>query len=276
MELRYSLPVQAAESCRAQNEHCELRASAAGGFGPSDSASRNYNGPFAAPTIRVRRTAEEIPHLSLHSVKFAASGECNELRRVAALRLPGRRTAQLCESQEPGQQHSPIHYPNLSLMLGPARRENRGRFSRPKNSTAQSKAQFSASCPPHCGSAFAPPRFAVARWDFISILLSQNEQNPSLGGRVTAFSHTVEFFRAPFFVRAPGKSCQNVPAHFDDFPFKATARGRALTRLKLASGRPGPTSRGREMLTHFNWQPLPQQLTTASAHPHGPSKQKPN
>ena len=93
---------------------------------------------------------------------------------------------------------------------------------------------------------------AVARWDFISILLSQNEQNPSLGGRVTAFSHTVEFFRAPFFVRAPGKSCQNVPAHFDDFPFKATARGRALTRLKLASGRPGPTSRGREMLTHFN------------------------
>ena len=37
----------------------------------------------------------------------------------------------------------------------------------------------------------------------------------------------------------------------------AAARGRALSRLKLPSGRAGPTSRGREMLTHFNWQPLP-------------------
>ena len=41
--------------------------------------------------------------------------------------------------------------------LGPARRENRLRFSRPKNSTVQSSLQFSAPCPPHCGSAFAPP-----------------------------------------------------------------------------------------------------------------------
>ena len=32
--------------------------------------------------------------------------------------------------------------------------------------------QFSAPCQPHCGSAFAPPRFTVARWDFISILLT--------------------------------------------------------------------------------------------------------
>ncbi len=35
---------------------------------------------------------------------------------------------------------------------------------------------------------------------------------------------SVLFFRALVFSRAFGKSCQNVPAHFDDFPLKASAR----------------------------------------------------
>ncbi len=38
-------------------------------------------------------------------------------------------------------------------------------------------------------------------------------------------------------------------------------------RRVLRSGRAGPTSRGREMLAHFHWQPLPQQLTATSAQP---------
>ncbi len=43
----------------------------------------------------------------------------------------------------------------------------------------RSSAQSTDPCRPHCGSAFAPPHF-----NFISILLSQNERNPSLGGWV--------------------------------------------------------------------------------------------
>ncbi|WP_300400972.1 hypothetical protein, partial [uncultured Rikenella sp.] len=38
--------------------------------------------------------------------------------------------------------------------------------------------------------------FSVARWDFISILLSQNKRNPSLSGRATNVC-------AKFVVRAP-------------------------------------------------------------------------
>ncbi len=69
--------------------------------------------------------------------QFAASGECNELRRVAARRVGWQRTARLCESQKlgqmPGHQHSSTHHPNSSPKLGPARLENRSRFSSPKN-----------------------------------------------------------------------------------------------------------------------------------------------
>ncbi len=43
-----------------------------------------------------------------------------------------------------------------------------------RKSSAQITVQSTAPCPPHCGSAIAPPpyAFAVARWDFISILLT--------------------------------------------------------------------------------------------------------
>ncbi len=69
-------------------------------------------------------------------------------------------------SQKHDQQFGPTHSPKL----GPARRENRSRFSRPKNSTAQSTTQFSAPCPPHCGSAIAPPLFrAPARFIYIRL-----------------------------------------------------------------------------------------------------------
>ena len=87
----------------------------------------------------------------------------------------------------------------------------------------RSSGTSTAPCPPHCGSAVAPPRFARL-----------------------------------------GKSCQNVPAHFDDFPCQASARGRALCRLELRSGRAGPTSRGREMLTHFHLPAQPNSLAQFS------------
>ena len=94
----------------------------------------------------------------------------------------------------------------------------------PANGTAQSSskstAQFCAPCQPHCGSAVAPPvplgtrkiarsiPIPVARWDFISILLSQNERNPSLGGRATDFCSKSRFFArlARFiYIRLPPK-----------------------------------------------------------------------
>ncbi|WP_294594391.1 hypothetical protein, partial [uncultured Rikenella sp.] len=70
------------------------------------------------------------------------------------------------------------------------------------------------SSPPHVRLTAAPlslRHIPVTRWDFISILLSQNERNPFLGGRATDFVHN------SFFARL-GKSCQNAQAHFDDFP----------------------------------------------------------
>ncbi len=60
--------------------------------------------------------------------------------------------------------------------------------------------------PKHCTvSASLRLRFrsavSVARWNFISILLPQNERNPSLSGRATFFC-AGQVFRASFFARA--------------------------------------------------------------------------
>ncbi len=61
---------------------------------------------------------------------------------------------------------------------------------------AQSTAQFSAPCPPHCGSAVAPPHSRRPR-QFLPDWLSANRQNmPFLRGLATEFC-------TPFFVRAP-------------------------------------------------------------------------
>ncbi len=202
---------------------------------------------------RGRRFCESRYSLLTYSSSPPAESS-NELRRVAALRLPGRRTARLCESQEQRlfcqvqpcrpsgskpagptatsvaglrwgrlrparlcepQKHSThsshnflnfglspippkplrglgdkagdlkvaraqtIHRPRLSDSssarppLAPLkRRPCRGRrfllesrYSLSPQIPAQSSPQFSAPCPPHCGSAFAPPRFrAPARF----------------------------------------------------------------------------------------------------------------
>ncbi len=112
-----------------------------GSRGPRGSASRNCTDSFTALSVgfglrapgvglRDRRLRPARPKgPQKHSLfvlgalfpKFAASGECNEPRRVAVRRVGWRRTARLKEPLKHGQQ------------LGPARRENRNRFSRPKN-----------------------------------------------------------------------------------------------------------------------------------------------
>ena len=51
-ESRYSLSVQADEACGAQNELHELRASAAGGFGPRDPKGSQEHSPKLAPVLR--------------------------------------------------------------------------------------------------------------------------------------------------------------------------------------------------------------------------------
>uniref|UniRef100_UPI002612535F hypothetical protein n=1 Tax=uncultured Rikenella sp. TaxID=368003 RepID=UPI002612535F len=80
-------------------------------------------------------------------------------RGVAPRRVGGRRTARLKEPQK----------------LGPARRENLLQFSRPKNKHSPKLAPILCPVSASLRLRFRFAAFAVARWDFISILLSQNE-----------------------------------------------------------------------------------------------------
>ncbi len=126
----------------------------------------------------------------------------NELRRVAARRVGWRRTARPKGSQEqcpkPGQQLSPIHCPNLRPMLGPARRENRFRFSRPKNSRSPKLAPVlrpvSASLRLRCRfAAFPAPATILAE-----LAKRQPAEYAHSRGRATDFLRTtLFFFRAP-------------------------------------------------------------------------------
>ncbi len=81
---------------------------------------------------------EFSPIHRLNFARFATSGECNELRRVAVRRAGWRRTARLKEPQKLGPKQSP----NPSPTLSPARRENRLRFSRPKQTQPQARPSF--------------------------------------------------------------------------------------------------------------------------------------
>ena len=109
---------------RGPHKHREVAALRRGGFGPRDPKGRRSNNSFISsilscssralrgwaerPSAQARqpqRVARALPH---HG-KFAASGECNELRRVAVRRRGWRRTARL---KEPQKQY-PIHRPIL-------------------------------------------------------------------------------------------------------------------------------------------------------------------
>ncbi len=133
------------------------------------------------------------------SAMFGLSPIPPEALRAWATRPAILRIALLALGPKPGKKHCP----NPNPMLGAARLENRLRFSSPKNNTAQSRTQFSAPCPPHCGSAVAPPRFAVARWDFISILLTAKRVKSLFKRAGDGFFAHHFFFARLFFVRAP-------------------------------------------------------------------------
>ncbi len=178
------------------NEHRELRASRWGGsFGPRGSASRRNSTNKSAQTttkgsaqfcrVRAARSpggpkaqraspaalrAAEAQHFSVGFVLGARpprAAKASPSPRPAILRI-----ALLALGPKTGQQFSLTHRPKPSPMLGPARRENRNRFSRPKNEHAPKLAlvlrPMSASLRLRCRSA----TFAVARRDFISILLT--------------------------------------------------------------------------------------------------------
>ena len=212
----------------------------AGAFGHSDWA--------ASTPIRERRFLSES-HYSLFFKQFVANGECNEPRRVAVRRVGWRRTARLKEPQEQqpihlpnsvgfglrapqvgqrpsaqarrlvepqryDQKQSPKHRPNPSPMLGPARRENRLRFSRLKN--RHSPTHGPKQCPVSASLRlrFRSAAFAVARGNSAGLAECQPAEYAILNGRATDSAPRSSFARL-------GKSCQNAQVHFDDFPLKA-------------------------------------------------------
>ncbi len=173
---------------------------------------RAPHAPLKRRSRRERRFLTESRYSLLTYSSSPPAESSNELRRVAVRRVGWRRTARLKEPQElgpkPGQQLSPIHCPNLSPMLGPARHENRLRFSCPKSRHGPKHYPVSASLRLRCRSA----AFAVARGNSCRI-----GRVPT--GRICPFKQAGDgvFAHHSFFARL-GKSCQNAPAHFDDFP----------------------------------------------------------
>ena len=96
----------------------------------------------------------------------------------------------------------PKALPNANPILGPARHENRLRFSRPKNSRSPKHSPVlrpvSASLRLRCRSA----AFAVARWDFISILLTAKRVKSPFRRAGDGFLHEIVFFaHSSFFAR---------------------------------------------------------------------------
>ncbi len=98
--------------------------------------------------------------------------------------------------------------------------------------SAQSTAQFSAPCPPHCGSACAPPVPLGTQKMGVSTPKRRPRQFCRIGrvptGRICPLKRAgalIGRFTGRLYPRSLsarlGKSCQNAPAHFDDFPPKA-------------------------------------------------------
>ncbi len=136
---------------------------------------------------RPKGSHKHYPFLSNSSSAYSSSPPAessNERRRVAVRHLPGRRTARLCEPQKQNT-HSLLQFcwvracalperPHAPLMRRCARGRRFPSESRYSLST-QSSPQFSAPCPPHCGSAFAPPRMPSPAGISARFCSSQNE-----------------------------------------------------------------------------------------------------
>ena len=108
---------------------------------------RNSSAVSTAPILRVRaarsgggpkaqRAGPAILRIALLALSSSGSkpGGLKRAWRVAGLRGRKLRPARLYEPQKLSQQFNPKQSPPHSPMLGLARRENRNRFSRPKNS----------------------------------------------------------------------------------------------------------------------------------------------
>ena len=87
-----------------------------------------------------------------------------------------------------------------------------GGFGLRTSASRKSTVQPTAPCPPHCGSAFAPPRLPSPAAILAGLAECQPAEYALFGGRATGFSWVSKFFRAPavgkwqplppFFVRA--------------------------------------------------------------------------
>ena len=172
----------------------KFRAARSGGWakGPARRPGGSMNRKSSAQPA-TQSSPRSLPSLRKYNCLSGLKPAGPTATSVAGLRGRRLRPARPYGSQEQRTffQVRPRRAPHAPLM----RRSRRGRrflaeshYLLSPQIPAQSSPQFSAPCQPHCGSAFAPPRFTVARWDFISILLMQNERNPSLRGRATEFS----------------------------------------------------------------------------------------
>ncbi len=92
---------------------------------------RQNNAPFTGQSCQVRPTTQKVARAQPIRPRRAPPRAANASPspRTAILRI-----ALLALAPKPGKRLSPIYRPNPSPMLGPARCENRNRFSHPKNS----------------------------------------------------------------------------------------------------------------------------------------------
>ncbi len=151
--------------------------------------------------------------------QFAASGECNELRRVAVRRLGWRRTARLCEPQKLGQQHKPNSPPKFHSKARPSAAGKPITVFPPEEQQAQPKAEPSSlprisltAAPLSLRRACRRPRQFLPDWP------SANRQNMSFKRAGDGFLARSGFFACSSLFARLEKSCQNAQVHFDDFP----------------------------------------------------------
>ena len=83
--------------------------------------------PYFNLTLRSDAREHRVRPVRLSFKRLAASGDCNELRRVAVRRVGWRRTARLKEPQKPDQKQSPKHRPDCRVrpVAHPPERQSR-------------------------------------------------------------------------------------------------------------------------------------------------------
>ncbi len=123
---------------------------------------RAPHAPLKRRPRRGRRFCESRYSLSTYNSSPPAESS-NELRRVAALRLPGGAAdCATLKGRKSNAQSTTKSKTQLTAQISAPCSARRGSktdygFRAQRTITAQSPAQFSAPCPPHCGSACAPP-----------------------------------------------------------------------------------------------------------------------